>query len=146
MRVCFGGGDPTDFTGKTVDCIANEPSIWEIIVIAGSSYTETELLKETIKKHAHIQLKKNLDAAAMVKLMQHAQLAIVPSSTISLEALACNMLIITGITAQNQHNIYKGLIYIIHIMEFTFSFFCCWKFSLPYVINVIFKLATSQFF
>lgn len=110
VLVCFGGADPTDFTGKTVGCIANESSISEIIVITGSSYTETELLKETLKKHAHIQLKKNLDAASMIKLMQHAQLAIVPSSTISLEAFACNMLIITGITAQNQHNIYKGLL------------------------------------
>ena len=107
--ICFGGSDPGDFTGKIVSCIANEASISEITVIVGSAYNKIKNLEKIVNSYSHINIKTNLDAEAIVKLMERTQLAILPSSTISLEALSGNMVIITGLTAQNQSNIYNGL-------------------------------------
>ncbi len=45
----------------------------------------------------------------MISLMQGCQLAVVPASTIALEALMAKMLLLTGTTAGNQQNISSGI-------------------------------------
>lgn len=108
--ICFGGADPIDLTGKVLSCLMNEKSLEKIIVVVGSSYKQIEKLKQSIIYERHIEIRSNLDANTLAGLMHNIDLAIVPSSTIALEAFATNMILITGMTADNQQNIYKGLI------------------------------------
>lgn len=110
VLICFGGADPDNFTGKMLDCLKNEPNIHKIIIIIGASYTQTEKLKCSIAEHTHVEIRSNLDAGTLSGLMSSTDLAIVPSSTIGLEAFASKMILITGRTAENQNAIYNGLI------------------------------------
>lgn len=110
VLICFGGADPNDLTGKILNCLKNENKLKKIIVVIGASYTQTEKLKKSIAEHSHVEIKNNLDSNTLAELMFKTDLAIVPSSTIGLEAFASKMILITGMTANNQQNIYKGLI------------------------------------
>lgn len=110
VMICFGGADPNDLTEKILDCLKNENKLKKIIVIVGASYTQTEKLKHSIAGYSHVEIKNNLDAISLAELMFNTDLAIVPSSTIGLEAFASGMILLTGTTANNQQNIYKGLI------------------------------------
>jgi UDP-2,4-diacetamido-2,4,6-trideoxy-beta-L-altropyranose hydrolase len=110
LVICFGGSDLNDFTGKIIDCLKDELSITSITVIAGSLYQHIGRLQKTISGYEHIKIAQNLDAASISNLMYHSDLAIVPSSTVGLEAFASKMILVTGITASNQLNIYRGLI------------------------------------
>lgn len=110
ILICFGGADPGDFTSKTIECLLNEKSFSRITIVIGSAYNKTDDLKKMILGHAHIRMESNLNEKEMSELMFGSDLAIIPASTISLEAFACKMVIITGITADNQRHIYEGLI------------------------------------
>jgi UDP-2,4-diacetamido-2,4,6-trideoxy-beta-L-altropyranose hydrolase len=110
VLICFGGADPTDLTGKIIDCLKNETTFERITVIVGASYEQSEKLKQTITQYKHIELKSNLDATSLSELMFKTDLAIVPSSTIGLEAFVSKMILLTGTTADNQQHIYNGLI------------------------------------
>jgi pseudaminic acid biosynthesis-associated protein PseG len=110
VLVCFGGADPNNYTARILECLLKNESISRIDVVIGSSYNQIVSLKQTISKRHHVKLSTNLDAVEMAKLMATSDLAIVPSSTIGLEAFVSEMILITGMTAGNQQNIYKGLI------------------------------------
>lgn len=110
VLICFGGADPNDFTGKTLDCLINEKNIHKIIIIVGASYTQTINLKKLVAEKRDVEIMSNLDSEILAEVMNNTDLAIVPASTISLEAFASKMIIITGMTADNQKNIYQGLI------------------------------------
>jgi UDP-2,4-diacetamido-2,4,6-trideoxy-beta-L-altropyranose hydrolase len=110
VLICFGGADPGDCSRKILDCIKGENGIRKIVVVLGAAYAQTEKLVSSISDYSHVQILNNLDAERMSEVMNGIDLAIVPSSTIGLEAFACRMLLITGMTADNQKNIYKGLL------------------------------------
>jgi len=110
ILICFGGSDPSDLTGTILNCLQHKSDIHKIIVVVGASYSQTEKLKHSISDHSHIEIKSNLDADALAEIMSNTDLAIVPSSTIALESFISKMILITGVTVENQQNIYKGLL------------------------------------
>jgi spore coat polysaccharide biosynthesis predicted glycosyltransferase SpsG len=110
ILICFGGVDPQDFTSKMVECLSEDKNIRRITVVVGSGYANRETLEKSVKGLTHIKLKSDLDAASLAALMRETDLAIVPSSTVSLEAFATGMVLLAGVTAPNQQNIYNGLI------------------------------------
>lgn len=110
VLVCFGGADPENYTAKVISCIKRLKSINKITVVTGSSNVHLEALKNSVNGYSHVEFKHDLDAQTFCEIMTNTSVAIVPSSTISLEAFACKMFLITGITAENQKNIYNGLI------------------------------------
>lgn len=110
VLVCFGGADPFDFTGKVIDCLKDQQDIRRIIIIIGASYIHAGKLTHSTAEYKHVEIKSNLNAEILAEIMSSTDLAIVPSSTIGLEAFASKMILITGMTADNQQNIYSGLI------------------------------------
>lgn len=110
VLICFGGADPENYTIRVLDCLKEQQDIKKITVVIGASYVQIENLKESARHYQHVEIKSNLDAGTLAELMGKTDLAVVPSSTIGLEAFAAKMILITGKTADNQANIYNGLI------------------------------------
>lgn len=110
VLICFGGADPDDFTKKITDCLKCQKNIKKIIIVLGSSYSNKEILEQSIHMYSHITIMNNLNAETLAEVMINTDLAIVPSSTIGLEAFASKMIMITGMTANNQESIYNGLV------------------------------------
>ena len=65
-----------------------------------------------IKNNANPKLEvfKNLSANEILHLMNKAIIGIFPASTIAFEAIAARLPFITGYTAENQYNVYNGLV------------------------------------
>lgn len=110
VLICFGGADPHDITGQILNCLKHEKYIRKIIIVIGASYLKLKELEKSIDGYNHVEIKSNIGVKEMVLTMSNVDLAIVPSSTIGLEAFASKMILITGMTARNQKNIYNGLI------------------------------------
>jgi UDP-2,4-diacetamido-2,4,6-trideoxy-beta-L-altropyranose hydrolase len=110
VLVCFGGADPQDLTGKTVSWLLGEKSVGVLTVIVGAAYEHLQRLKEAVSDDARVDLKVNLTAPEMAGLMRKSHVAIVPASTIALENFSMGLMLICGMTAANQQNIYAGLV------------------------------------
>lgn len=109
VLVCFGGSDYYDLTSNTVLVLLNYPRFDKIIVVIGSGYKNPEGLKVLERKYPIIDLRINLDETQMLVTMLEADLAIVPSSGILFEVLACGCRVISGYYVENQLGIYEGL-------------------------------------
>ncbi len=106
--ICFGGGDAKNFTENALKSVLNFDSFKKIIVVTGSGYLHEESLKKLVQTDSRIEYYKTVTAGKMCELMSHSDLAIVPSSGILLEALACGCKIISGMTADNQKYVYSN--------------------------------------
>ena len=102
VMVCFGGADFYNMTVKTIKSMLNISLIDNINIIIGEKYLHIQELDKLIENKAQISLYQNIDAGEMVSLMQKSDFAIIPGSTVLLEALSQNLPAITGYYAQNQ--------------------------------------------
>ena len=99
--ICFGGADKFKLTDKVVSALHNLTCIDKITAIVGDAYSGT------IQKQ-NIEYKKNLSAEEMSDVLYNADIAILPSSTVLKEALACKTFIISGYFVDNQIQTYKA--------------------------------------
>lgn len=104
--VCFGGTDFHNFTGKVTKILCKLPFIEKIDIIIGDVY-EGSIESDCIPK---VQMHKNLSAEEIVLLFDQNDLAILSSSSICIEAMACNIPVIAGYYVDNQDAFY-------HILE-----------------------------
>ncbi len=109
IMICFGGTDSENFTQKISEYIKDLDYINKITIVIGPSYYNKSMLYYSLKTYSHIKILENLNGDELANVMLDTDLAIVPSSTISLEAFALNMNLITGMTDNNQISIYNGL-------------------------------------
>ena len=103
--ICFGGVDENDWTKKITETILNFSNILRVEILIGANYTHTSEWMRDNK----ISSFKNLSSKEVVRRMLKAEVVIVPSSTMSLEALALGKKIVSLKTADNQELIYRGL-------------------------------------
>jgi len=108
--VCFGGSDSKNFTAKVLSWLPKEG--YSVTVIIGNSYSNQKELSSVIKerKDLEIILKSSLSATEMRTEFQHADLAIIPASGISIEALVLGVPSVIGHYATNQLTMYKGMV------------------------------------
>jgi UDP-2,4-diacetamido-2,4,6-trideoxy-beta-L-altropyranose hydrolase len=106
--ICFGGGDSKNFTENVLKIVLSFSAFKKIIVVTGSGYLHEESLKKLVQTDSRIEYYNSIPAKKMCKLMADSDLAIVPSSGILLEALACGCKIISGMTADNQKYVYSN--------------------------------------
>lgn len=106
--ICFGGGDAKNFTEMALRTVLNFDSFKKIIVVTGSGYLHRESLKKLEHSDSRVDYYNSINAEKMRELMSRSDLAIVPSSGILLEALACGCKIISGMTADNQKYVYSN--------------------------------------
>ena len=112
--ICFGGSDEYNFTLKTCKII-RQIDKRPIIAVIGGGYLHASELREFAKDNA-IEVHHSVSAQGMVDLMMRSSIAIVPSSSILLEACCTRIPIITGYEVNNQEKIASccdklGLVY-----------------------------------
>lgn len=98
--VSFGGTDFDNMTAKYVGYLDAAPSVRSITVVIGDAYKHRESLDAFHK----IEVKKNLTAAQMQQEMACAEYAVLPSSSVCIEAIACGCKIASGYFVDNQQD------------------------------------------
>lgn len=98
--VSFGGTDYDNMTAKFVELLNSSPKIKSITVVVGDSYK----YHDTLEQFNKIEIKKNLSANEMQQEMCRAQYAVLPSSSVCIEAIACGCKIASGFFVENQRH------------------------------------------
>jgi len=108
--ICFGGSDPNNFTLKILKVVLGFERFKKVLVVTGSEYQSTECIKAIVDTDSRVEHFQNVGETQMLSIMLRAEFAIVPASSISIEILHVGLILFTGITIDNQKNIYAGLI------------------------------------
>lgn len=99
--VAFGGSDFLDLTNNVILNIKDMDVVSSITAIVGDSYASEKMIV-----NPKVCYKKNLSAQGIADLFTFNDVAILPCSTMTNEALACGIKIIGGYYVQNQENDY----------------------------------------
>jgi len=110
VLVCFGGADPHNLTAKVLEVITGSDLFNKINIIAGAAFTHFDSLLQLCAEKENVNCYSNLSAGEMLEIMHSSDLAIVPSSSVAIECMSAKMLLLTGITDENQNDIHNGLI------------------------------------
>jgi UDP-2,4-diacetamido-2,4,6-trideoxy-beta-L-altropyranose hydrolase len=102
--VGFGGADMYNLTEKTLQILISQECIRTIDVIAGDASQVREVISA---KELHFH--RNISAFQIAQLFSSCDLAILPTSTICLEALVCKTRIAGGFYVDNQEEFYQYL-------------------------------------
>ena len=102
--ISFGGTDYLNLTEKALQAIHDDPRVDSITVVIGDAYKYIE----NLKNYPKATIEKNLTAEEMADVMCKAQYAILPSSSVCIEALACRCKVAAGFFVH--HLRVKGLL------------------------------------
>jgi len=108
--ICFGGSDVKNLTAKVVSLLPSDG--FRATVVLGDAYNHYDELNKVIdeREDLEIVIKNSLSAKEMRQVLEQADVAVVPASGISLEALAVGVPTIIGHYASNQIGMYNGLV------------------------------------
>ncbi|MDL2143313.1 UDP-2,4-diacetamido-2,4,6-trideoxy-beta-L-altropyranose hydrolase [Flavobacterium tructae] len=109
--ICMGGSDPFNVTPKALQATLDCNFVKKIIVVAGNAFMNFDEIHAiaSLNKHVEIKIERNVDAKAMVKLINESQIAICPSSSIALEVCCVGSGILTGYVIDNQFSIHEQI-------------------------------------
>lgn len=99
--VAFGGSDFMNLTGKTISGIVDMSLVSTITAIVGDSYSPENMIE-----NAKVTYLKNQTAQQIAGIFSSCNVAILPSSTMMSEAMACGTTIIGGYYVLNQKSDY----------------------------------------
>lgn len=103
--ICFGGTDYKNLTGQTVDALCKDNLLDTLDIIIGDVY-EGHIDDRYASK---VTIHRNLSAQQIVKLFDKNDVAILASSSIAIEAMACRIPVIAGWWVDNQDAFYHLL-------------------------------------
>ena len=117
--VCFGGADPLGLTARTLAALLALPAVRRIGLLVGAAFGADEALRAAAAAHPEreIRVHRNLGAAELVALLQAHDVAVVPASTVLIEALVLGRPALTGYYADNQ----RALASYVHAHQQAFS-------------------------
>jgi UDP-2,4-diacetamido-2,4,6-trideoxy-beta-L-altropyranose hydrolase len=101
--VGFGGSDMYNLTEKTLQVLIRQECIRTVDVIAGDASQKIDRFTSSKEIHFH----RNISASQIAQLFSSCDLAILPASTICIEALACRSRIAAGFYVNNQTEFYQ---------------------------------------
>lgn len=104
--IAFGGSDSKNLTTKYAQILCKDDSVSKITAIVGDAFQFSNELKEIPK----VQILHNLTAQQMAKLFCNVQYAVLSSSTICIEAIACHCPVYAGWYVENQKELYDYLV------------------------------------
>jgi UDP-2,4-diacetamido-2,4,6-trideoxy-beta-L-altropyranose hydrolase len=111
LFICFGGSDNHDYSKKITEIVIKISEVKKIILITGPHYTIVDNWIEKLQIiHKKLISFKDLSEAEMSHQMLLSDVLLVPASTMSLEALALDKIVLTGITASNQKKLHDGIL------------------------------------
>lgn len=94
----FGGTDFDNMTEKYLSFLQEDNRVKKVFVIVGDAYK----YYNNLKNYSKASIYKNLTAEEMSIKMKQSEYAVLPSSTISIEALACGCKVANGFFVDNQ--------------------------------------------
>lgn len=110
ILICFGGADPYGLSIKALQYLSPYQNDYQFAIMTNSKPLMEELNKFKKENNGfHIDIYSNLDAKAVTQLIMDSKLAIVPSSTISLECMCIGINLITGHYVDNQKVLSKSI-------------------------------------
>ena len=96
--LAFGGSDFDNMTEKFLSFLQGDSKVKDVTVIVGDAYK----YYDNLKNYSKATIYKNLTAEEMSIKMRQAEYAVLPSSTISIEALASGCKVANGYFVDNQ--------------------------------------------
>lgn len=117
--ICFGGADPLGLTARTLGALQNLPQLQRIGLLVGAAFKDEKALQQADLKLSTttVAIYRNLNATELAALLQAHDVAIVPASTVLIEALVVGRPAITGYYADNQ----QALAEYVHMHQQAFS-------------------------
>lgn len=106
--ICFGGADPLQLTRQSLEVVCSQ-SVFETIYCV-TSVKDDAACKAIAEKDKRVQLLHQLNEAEMCAVMMQCQYAIVPSSALLIEAIACGMQPVTCYYTQNQYDFHSAMV------------------------------------
>lgn len=102
--VCFGGADPLRLTARALGALLELPQLQRVGVVVGSAFGDADALQQLANRQSgrEIIIYRNVEAARMANLLREYAVAVVPASTVLIEALVLGRPAITGYYADNQ--------------------------------------------
>jgi UDP-2,4-diacetamido-2,4,6-trideoxy-beta-L-altropyranose hydrolase len=117
--VCFGGADPLRLTIRTLATLLKLHQLRRLGVLLGSAFGDAAALEELAASapEVTITIYRNIAAAPLADLLGSYAVAIVPASTVLIEALVLGRPALTGFYADNQ----RALATYVHAQRQAFS-------------------------
>lgn len=109
LLICFGGADINNVTEAVLAWAVKKEQLKKIIVVAGAAYQYEDCLMHLMEEE-RVEYYKNIEEQAMADLMLRADAAVVPSSSVLLEVIACGTLPIICYTVNNQKFLHDELV------------------------------------
>lgn len=109
--ICMGGSDPFNITPKALLASLGCNFVKKITIVVGNAFLNHDEINRIcrLKTQIEIKIEKNVDAKTMVKLINEAEIAICPSSSIALEVCCVGCGILTGTVIDNQFAIHEQI-------------------------------------
>ena len=111
LLIAMGGADPQNFTCKVI--LAHKAFIQrfiKLVVLVGNVYAYSKALQDAVADVSNVKLIHGLPKTEMLALMQQSSAAIISASTMAVEYAHVGGALAIIQTAENQKNIFKGLI------------------------------------
>lgn len=103
--ISFGGSDIDNLTVKFASILENCYQVKNMTIVIGDGFKHIDSLKGLSK----VAVKRNLTAFQMCDEMKKAEYAVLPSSSVSIEALACGCKIACGYYVDNQKDYFNRM-------------------------------------
>lgn len=108
VLICFGGADYKNLTERTLNIALSFREFAKIVVITGSAYGFADSLIRLVQTDTRVSYHHSIDENEMLALMRTSDLAIVPASSVMIEALSQKMVVISGYYIENQKKAYAA--------------------------------------
>lgn len=106
ILVCFGASDTLNLTLKTLEIIKDFKIFHRIFIVVGLAYKHLSSIENLLISDTRIELHYGINENKMIDLLNEADLALVPASSVMLEALSQQRIVITGYYVENQIKAY----------------------------------------
>jgi UDP-2,4-diacetamido-2,4,6-trideoxy-beta-L-altropyranose hydrolase len=107
LLICFGGADKLNLSERAVKEAIKFETLKKINVVTGPAYENSESLLGLIRNDSRIKHYKDISDEQMKNLMLESDIAILPTSGLLFEAIACKARIIFGMYSDNQKLLYN---------------------------------------
>lgn len=105
--ICFGGADTKLLNYFAELCYKTE--YFDNIFLIGNNFSNKSNVIFNKENKTNIKWMKNLDAIEMISFFNQSLFAIVPSSNLTLEALATKTYVLSVLNAENQINLFNSI-------------------------------------
>jgi UDP-2,4-diacetamido-2,4,6-trideoxy-beta-L-altropyranose hydrolase len=106
--ICFGGAD-TKLLSHYFAELCYKTQYFDNIFLVGNKVSEKSDTNFSKKNKTNVKLMKNLRASEIINYFNKSLFAIVPSSNLTLEALATKTYVLSILNAENQINIFNSI-------------------------------------